>query len=92
MAMTNSIDLLISNSSNETLKEVAQKVKDGIRITDAECLVLFVHWPISSGKNFMETRPISTVISILNPPMYACLAANSALIPDCTHTRRKAGN
>lgn len=41
MVMTNSIDFLISNSSNETLREVAQKVKDGIRITDDECLVLF---------------------------------------------------
>ncbi|MGF2414766.1 MAG: aminofutalosine synthase MqnE, partial [Ferruginibacter sp.] len=36
-----SIDILINNTADTALKNVAEKVKAGTRITDAECLVLF---------------------------------------------------
>jgi aminodeoxyfutalosine synthase len=39
--MSASIDTLISFTANPSLKNIAQKVKDGKRITDEECLVLF---------------------------------------------------
>jgi aminodeoxyfutalosine synthase len=39
--MSASIDTLISFTANPSLKNIAQKVKDGERITDDECLVLF---------------------------------------------------
>jgi aminodeoxyfutalosine synthase len=39
--MSASIDTLISFTANPSLKNIAQKVKDGERITDEECLVLF---------------------------------------------------
>jgi len=39
--MSVSIDTLISFAANPSLKNIAQKVKDGERITDDECLVLF---------------------------------------------------
>jgi aminodeoxyfutalosine synthase len=39
--MNDSIDILITNTSDTTLKNIAQKVKAGTRITDDECLVLF---------------------------------------------------
>ena len=39
--MSAAIDSLIANTTNESLKTIAQKVKDGQRITDAECIVLF---------------------------------------------------
>jgi aminodeoxyfutalosine synthase len=40
-AMSASIDILINNTADTALKNVAQKVKAGTRITDDECLVLF---------------------------------------------------
>lgn len=36
-----SIDICIENTLDPELKSIAQKVKDGVRITDAECLALF---------------------------------------------------
>lgn len=39
--MSTSIDILINNTANTDLKNIAQKVKAGTRITDEECLVLF---------------------------------------------------
>jgi aminodeoxyfutalosine synthase len=39
--MSISIDILINTTADNVLKTVAQKVKDGKRITDEECLVLF---------------------------------------------------
>jgi len=36
-----SIDILINNTTDTALKNIAQKVNDGKRITDEECLVLF---------------------------------------------------
>jgi aminodeoxyfutalosine synthase len=39
--MTTSIDILINNTAENDLKNIAQKVKAGTRITDEECLVLF---------------------------------------------------
>ena len=39
--MTTSIDILITNTTDTALKNIAQKVKASIRITDEECLVLF---------------------------------------------------
>ncbi|WP_462252294.1 aminofutalosine synthase MqnE [Ferruginibacter sp.] len=39
--MSVSIDILINNTADADLKNIAQKVKAGIRITDEECLVLF---------------------------------------------------
>ena len=39
--MTTSIDILINNTADNDLKNIAQKVKAGTRITDEECLVLF---------------------------------------------------
>jgi aminodeoxyfutalosine synthase len=39
--MSISIDILINNTADAALKNVAEKVKAGTRITDAECLVLF---------------------------------------------------
>ncbi|NOT93991.1 aminofutalosine synthase MqnE [Ferruginibacter sp.] len=39
--MSVSIDILINNTADTALKNVAEKVKAGTRITDAECLVLF---------------------------------------------------
>jgi aminodeoxyfutalosine synthase len=39
--MSTSIDILINNTAGTDLKNIAQKVKAGIRITDEECLVLF---------------------------------------------------
>lgn len=41
--MSASIDTLISFTANPSLKNIAQKVKDGERITDDECLALFEH-------------------------------------------------
>ena len=40
MIMGISIDVLINNTTDTTLKNIAQKVNDGKRITDEECLVL----------------------------------------------------
>ena len=39
--MAASIDILIDNTTDTQLKNIAQKVKDGTRITDEECLALF---------------------------------------------------
>ncbi len=39
--MSASIDILINNTADNDLKNIAQKVKAGTRITDEECLVLF---------------------------------------------------
>ncbi len=39
--MSASIDILINNTADNDLKNIAQKVKAGTRITDGECLVLF---------------------------------------------------
>ncbi len=39
--MDSSIDILISSTQDNALKNIAQKVKDGIRITDEECILLF---------------------------------------------------
>ncbi|MGG9962968.1 aminofutalosine synthase MqnE [Ferruginibacter sp. SUN106] len=39
--MSTSIDILISSVTDKALQSIAQKVKDGVRITDEECLVLF---------------------------------------------------
>jgi aminodeoxyfutalosine synthase len=39
--MSISIDILINNTTGTALKNIAQKVKDGQRITDEECLTLF---------------------------------------------------
>jgi len=39
--MSASIDILIDNATSPGLKEIAQHVKEGKRITDEECLVLF---------------------------------------------------
>ncbi len=39
--MPSNIDICIQSSTDAALKEIAQKVKSGIRITDDECLVLF---------------------------------------------------
>lgn len=39
--MSVSIDILINNSADPALKNVAEKVKAGTRISDEECLVLF---------------------------------------------------
>jgi len=39
--MDSSIDILISSTQDIALKNIAQKVKDGMRITDEECILLF---------------------------------------------------
>lgn len=39
--MSTSIDILINNTTDTSLQNIAQKVKNGKRITDEECLVLF---------------------------------------------------
>ncbi len=39
--MSASIDMLINATKDISLKNIVQKTKDGIRITDEECLVLF---------------------------------------------------
>jgi aminodeoxyfutalosine synthase len=39
--MSASIDILINNTTDTDLKNIAQKVKSGTRITDEECLTLF---------------------------------------------------
>jgi aminodeoxyfutalosine synthase len=39
--MAANIDILIEQTSNKDLQSIAQKVKDGSRITDAECITLF---------------------------------------------------
>jgi aminodeoxyfutalosine synthase len=39
--MSASIDIFINNTTDTDLKNIAQKVKSGTRITDAECLTLF---------------------------------------------------
>ena len=39
--MYSSLDILISSTSDTTLQNIAQKVKDGIRITDEEGILLF---------------------------------------------------
>jgi aminodeoxyfutalosine synthase len=39
--MSISIDILINNTTDTALKNIAQKVKDGQRISDEECLTLF---------------------------------------------------
>lgn len=39
--MPSNIDISIQASTDTALKDIAQKVKSGIRITDEECLVLF---------------------------------------------------
>jgi aminodeoxyfutalosine synthase len=41
--MDANIDILIQQTSNKDLQSIAQKVKDGSRITDAECITLFEH-------------------------------------------------
>ncbi|MBC7867896.1 MAG: aminofutalosine synthase MqnE, partial [Gloeobacteraceae cyanobacterium ES-bin-316] len=39
--MYTSLDILVASSQDDGLKNIAQKVKDGIRITDEECMLLF---------------------------------------------------
>ncbi|RYY50552.1 MAG: aminofutalosine synthase MqnE [Chitinophagaceae bacterium] len=39
--MSSAVDILINSSSDEGLKNIAQKVKDGVRISDEDCLLLF---------------------------------------------------
>lgn len=39
--MTNEIDFLVTHTTNPELKKMAEKVKDGVRITDEDCLMLF---------------------------------------------------
>ncbi len=39
--MSNSIDTIINFTSDVSLKQIASKIKDGIRITDDECIMLF---------------------------------------------------
>ncbi|MGC4104182.1 aminofutalosine synthase MqnE [Ferruginibacter sp.] len=39
--MSSSVDTLINNTTDTTLKNIAQKVKAGTRITDEECIALF---------------------------------------------------
>lgn len=39
--MSNSIDTIINFTSDVSLKQIASKIKDGIRITDDECITLF---------------------------------------------------
>lgn len=39
--MSATIDTIISNTADDTLKAIAQKVKDNQRISDAECITLF---------------------------------------------------
>ena len=39
--MSATIDTIISNTADDTLKSIAQKVKDNQRISDAECITLF---------------------------------------------------
>jgi aminodeoxyfutalosine synthase len=39
--MSATIDILINNTADADLKNIAEKVKSGARITDDECLVLF---------------------------------------------------
>jgi aminodeoxyfutalosine synthase len=39
--MTVSIDVIINTTKDISLKNIASKVKDGIRITDEECILLF---------------------------------------------------
>jgi aminodeoxyfutalosine synthase len=39
--MSVSIDILINNTADDALKNIAEKVKSGVRISDDECLVLF---------------------------------------------------
>ncbi len=39
--MDNSIDILITTTQDNELKKIAQKVKDGVRISDEECILLF---------------------------------------------------
>ena len=39
--MDNSIDILISSTQDHALKNIALKVKDGTRINDEECILLF---------------------------------------------------
>jgi aminodeoxyfutalosine synthase len=39
--MSAAVDLLINTTTDTQLKNIAQKVKDGTRITDEECLTLF---------------------------------------------------
>jgi aminodeoxyfutalosine synthase len=39
--MIASIDILINSTKDNLLKNIAQKTKDGIRITDEECMTLF---------------------------------------------------
>ena len=41
--MAANINLLIQQTADTNLKNIAQKVKEGIRITDAECITLFEH-------------------------------------------------
>lgn len=39
--MNSSIDILITSATEPSLQNIAQKVKDGLRITDEECIILF---------------------------------------------------
>lgn len=39
--MSSSIDILITSATEPSLQNIAQKVKDGIRITEEECIILF---------------------------------------------------
>lgn len=39
--MSSSIDILITSATEPSLQNIAQKVKDGQRITEEECLILF---------------------------------------------------
>ncbi|RYY65526.1 MAG: radical SAM protein, partial [Chitinophagaceae bacterium] len=39
--MSSAIEMLVNSTRDEGLKNIAQKVKDGTRITDEECLELF---------------------------------------------------
>lgn len=57
--MSTSIDILIDTAADAALKNIAQKVKDGVRITDNECLVLFEKGSLSfvgALANFIRER------------------------------------
>jgi aminodeoxyfutalosine synthase len=57
--MNTSIDILINNTSDNTLKIIAQKIKSGTRITDEECLTLFEKGDLSfvgALANFIRER------------------------------------
>jgi len=57
--MSTSIDILINSTADKALQNIAQKVKDGKRITDEECLVLFEKGSLSfvgALANFIRER------------------------------------